>query len=288
MQKKIIGASSAPAPRSVGDIYQEHVFFNPQGLGRQTNPAIYAGYVAPQQVLAGEPRSSGAQAQRGFEPVTLMMQGQLDVRDSAGHAHTLNPGDVLWGGAGRGVLREQRLGADLARDGGLLEQLTLWVNLPAQYKLTDPHCQHIAAAEVPEVALPDGAGTVRVIAGELSGQTGPAETVTPMQLWDVRIAAGKAVTLPMPMRWHGVLLVLEGLAYARFLSHTIQALQLVLLDTSGDELMLEVEQNFRAVLLCSQPLDEPIASSDGLVMNSEEQLVQARGDLENGLFGSLR
>ena len=164
MQKKIIGASRAPAAQAVGEAYHEHVFFNPQGLGRQANPAIYASYAPPQTVSPeGGERSTGVQAQRGVECVTLLLQGQLEVRDSAGHAHQLNRGDVLWGGAGRGLLREQRLGHDLGRDGGTLELLTLWVNLPAQYKPTDPHCQHLPAAGLPQVTLPEGAGTVAVM-----------------------------------------------------------------------------------------------------------------------------
>lgn len=289
MSKKVIGVSGAPAAQAVGDAYREHVFYSYQGLGRQANPAIHASY-APAQAFgpaAASLPSTGVQAQRGFECVTLLLQGDLEARDSAGHAHGLAAGDVLWSGAGRGLLRELRHGAGLAREGGTLELATFWINLPAAYKLTEPHCQCLPAAELPELALPDDAGTLRVIAGEWGGQLGPAETVTPLQLWDLRLRAERSITLPLPRQWYGLLLVLQGRLRISYWPHTVESPQLVLLDGGGQDVSLEVGQDSRVVLLCSQPLDEPVAGFEALVMNTEEQLAQARQELRDGLFGSL-
>ncbi|MFV0680154.1 pirin family protein [Ottowia sp.] len=288
MEKKVIGTSRAPALQPVGDAYQEHVFFDYRGLGRQANPAIRASYAPAQTVVPTDSvRTTGAQAQRGFECVTILLQGQLQARDSARHTHALAAGDVLWGGAGRGVLREQQHGPDLTRNGGTLELLTLWINLPAQYKLTDPHCQHLPAADIPEVALPGGAGTVRVMAGEYGGQTGPAETVTPLQLWDLHLQAGHTVKLPLPLRWYGVLLLIQGQVQPIYWQQTVRAPELVFVDAGGEEITLDVEQDSRAILLCSQPVEESVAGIDALVMNTDAELVQAQQDLQNGAFGAL-
>lgn len=288
MEKKVIGVSRAPAARPVGQAYLEHTFFNHQGLGRQANPAIGAAYAAPQTFEpAPVPPGTGVQAQCGFECVSLLLQGQLDTRDSAGHAHALAAGDVLWSGAGRGLLREQRHGADLARDGGTLELLTLWINLPAAYKATDPHCQHLPAAALPELPLPDEAGTLRVIAGEWQGQLGPAETATPLQLWDLRLHAGRSTDLPLPRGWYALLLVLQGRVRLSYWQHAIDAPQLAFLDAGGDHLRIEADQDSRAVLLCSQPLDEPIVGFEALVLNTDEQLAQARQALDSGQWGTL-
>ncbi|MDO5693742.1 MAG: pirin-like C-terminal cupin domain-containing protein [Pseudomonadota bacterium] len=288
MEKKVIGVTRAPTIQSVGQAYQEHVFFNYRGLGRQANPAILASYAPAQNVApAGTQPSTGARAHSGFECVTLLLQGQLEARDSAGHAHTLAAGDVLWSGAGRGLLCEQRHGADLAREGGTLELINFWINLPAACKATDPHCQHLDAASLPELPLPGDAGSMRVIAGEWQEQLGPAETVTPLQLWDLRLRAGRSVKLPLPLRWYGLLLVLQGRVRLSFWQQAIDARQLVLLDGGGDELAIEADHDTRAVLLCSQPLDEPIVGADALVLNTEEQLAQAQRDVQSGAFGTL-
>ena len=71
--------------------------------------------------------------------------------------------------------------------------IQLWVNLPAKNKMTAPRYQAIAAADTPKVELADDAGLVRVIAGSYAGQAGPAHTFTPMNVWDVRIKAGRRV-----------------------------------------------------------------------------------------------
>jgi hypothetical protein len=289
MFKKIIGASRPRSAQSVGNAYQEHVLFDYRGLGRQINPAIYASY-APAQDFAstvGQAPSTGVQPQCGMECVTLLLQGQLDARDSEQRRHTLHSGDILWHSAGRGLLSELRHGADLVQNGGQLELLTLWVNLPAQFKLSDPHCQYVSAADVPEVALPEGGGTLRVIAGEYGGAIGPAETVTPLQLWDLRLLAGRAVTLPLPSHWYTVLLVLEGRMYNHFWPDVIDAPQLVVFDAAGEEITFEAKQNSRAVLLSCQSLDEAIAGSEALVMNTEDQLMQARTRLQSGMFGEI-
>ena len=288
MKKNVIGVSASTAAQATGAGWDRIPFFGYQGMGRQANPCIGASYVPPVTLEPGVAGVADVQPQRGFETVTLMFQGQLQTRDSAGHAATLEAGDVLWNCAGRGLLRQDQGGPRLAAEGGTLELATLWVNLPADYKMTDPHQQHLAAASIPVVELGDGVGELRVIAGEYEGVVGPAETVTPLQLWDIRLQAGEQETLlKLPSHWYGVLLVLEGAVHVNYWQQPVTAQHLVFLGTPGQEVGLRAEQDTRLLLISGEPLDETIAGSGELVLNTPEQVEQSLQDLAAGQFGTL-
>ena len=282
MKKVVVGVSRALSPHPVGNAFEEQLFFTYDGMGRQTNAAIRATHAACASAPAGA--STGAQAFCGLECVTLLLQGGLRVRDSAGHDHTLAAGDVLWNGAGRGLLREER-----PSPGAPLEQVSLWINLPAQYKLTEPHCQLIRSASIPALSLPGETGSLRLIAGEWQGQLGPAETVQSLQLWDLTLKAGQKTDLPLQNGWYAVLLTLTGTLRISHWLHPVGPLQTAMLDAFGDETGLHAEgdEDVRAILVSAQPLNEAISGQDGLVMNTPEQLAHMQQALAQGTFGAL-
>src|SRR6185295_1601264 len=108
-------------------------------------------------------------------------------RDSAGNSGKLAPGDVQWMTAASGIVHEEKHERNFAKRGGTVHGVQLWVNLPKTHKMSPPRYQEIAASRIPSVELPHGAGSVRVIAGEFQGVRGPAQTVTPLNVWDVRL-----------------------------------------------------------------------------------------------------
>src|SRR5690606_14263417 len=118
----------------------------------------------------------GKHPHRGFETVTIVYQGEVAHRDSTGKGGTIGPGDVQWMTAGAGILHEEFHSPAFTKSGGPMEMVQLWVNLPAKDKMTPPGYQAIRDRDIPNVALPEGAGTVRVIAGECGGHAGPAKT----------------------------------------------------------------------------------------------------------------
>lgn len=228
-------------------------------------------------------------AQAGFESVHIVLQGALQIRDSSGPQQPLHcaAGDVLWQGTGHGVLTETRPGQNLHQQGGTLEAVNLWLNLPAAYKGSAPNHQLLKQADIPVLPLPNDAGTLRLIAGSFDGQTGPAETVTPLQCWDVSIPAGKAVKLPLHHRWYAQVLLLRGSLKIDFIHHPVKAPQLVALDAMGDELSAQALEDVRLIVLCSEPVDEPLVGRDGLVFATAEQLADAERRLKDGGFGTL-
>lgn len=193
----------------------------------------------------------------------------------------IGPGDVQWMTAGAGILHEEFHSEAFTRDGGALEMVQLWVNLPARQKMTAPGYQAIVARDIPSVALPDGAGTVRVIAGQYAEHAGPARTFTPMQVWDLRLAHGGLTALPLPDGWNAALVVLRG--RVRINGDTVAGeAQMAVLDRTGHSVTLEASTDATVLLLAGEPIDEPVVGYGPFVMNTEQEIRQAVSDYNSG------
>jgi redox-sensitive bicupin YhaK (pirin superfamily) len=190
--------------------------------------------------------------------------------------------------AASGVLHEEFHSARFTREGGTMSMMQLWVNLPARHKLAQPRYQTLLDAAIPRVELAGGAATLRVIAGEHSGQSGPAETFTPMQVWDLRIAAGGTVTLATPERHTTAIVPMRG--GARFNdTHAAGAAQLVQLAREGGAFTITAKGDgeFAALVLAGEPIAERVVGRGPFVMNSEREIAKAFADFQSGRFGHL-
>jgi hypothetical protein len=162
----------------------------------------------------------------------------------------------------------------------------LWVNLPAKDKSAAPGYQTLLDAEIPAVALPDGAGKVRVIAGEYDGHRGPAHTFTPMDVWDVRLVQGGAARFAVPEGRTLALVVLKGTVLVNG-SEVVREAQLVTLAREGRDVAIEANTDATVLLLSGEPIDEPIVGYGPFVMNSQEEISQAMADFNSGGFGRM-
>jgi hypothetical protein len=136
------------------------------------------------------------------------------------------------------------------------------------------------------VALPDEAGTVRVIAGEYAGGKGPARTFTPMNVWDVRLKAGKTADLPQPEGWTVQVVVLAGTVQLNG-DTVLRAAQMATLDTAGRGVTIEANNDAKVLVLAGEPIDEPVVGYGPFVMNSEAEIRQAIDDFNGGRFGRM-
>ncbi len=285
--KKILGTYSAPRPHWVGDGFPVRSLFGYNGLGRQLSPFLLLDHAAPFQFdPAPRPRGVGQHPYRGFETVTIVYQGEVEHKDSTGAGGVIGPGDVQWMTAARGILHEEFHSHAFTERGGTIEMVQLWVNLPARDKMADPGYQNILDADIPAVALPDAAGKVRVIAGSFDGHRGPARTFTPMDVWDVRIDAGKTARFDAIEGHTLALVVLHGTVMVNA-DAVVREGQLVHLDRSGSEVEIEANSDAVVLWLCGEPIDEPVVGYGPFVMNSQEEIQQAIDDFNSGRFGQM-
>ena len=271
----------------VGDGFHVRNLFPSNALGARISPFLLLDYAGPTRVApADAPRGVGEHPHRGFETVTVVYQGAVAHRDSAGNAGVLGPGDVQWMTAGAGVVHEELHERDFARAGGTLQMVQLWVNLPARHKLTAPKYQELARERIPELALENGAGSLRVIAGQCRGVAGPAATFTPLNLWDLRLNAGGAVELEVPSGHNAAAVVLEGQVQVGP-EHTLGEAELALFAPSGTHLRLAALAAAKLLLLSGEPIDEPVVAHGPFVMNSGEEIYRAIQDYRTGRMGRL-
>lgn len=192
--KQLSFVRRSPGRHWVGDGFPVRSIFSYNDLAEPMSPFLLLDHAGPVEFEPTTRRLGvGRHPHRGFETVTIVYAGEVEHRDSTGAGGSIGPGDVQWMTAGRGIVHEEFHGRDYARRGGPFEMLQLWVNLPAKDKRVAPAYQGITAAQIPHVALPDAAGTVRVIAGELQGVVGPARSFSPINLWDLRLVAGRQI-----------------------------------------------------------------------------------------------
>jgi redox-sensitive bicupin YhaK (pirin superfamily) len=161
----------------------------------------------------------------------------------------------------------------------------LWVNLPAAQKMSTPRYQAILAGDIPDVALPDEAGRLRLIAGAHAGCKGPAQTVTPMNVWDIRLQAGRSLSTDLPELHTAALVVLRGAVTA--LGARAEAAQMLRFSPTGTAIEVRAEVDSVLLLLSGAPIAEPIVGWGPFVMNSRAEIEAAMQDLKSGRFGGL-
>ena len=288
MDKTLIHISPAPAQHWVGDGFPVRGMFGYQGQGvAERSPFLLLDYAPPYTFVpnSGYRRGVGQHPHRGFETVTIVYSGELEHRDSTGAGGIIGAGDVQWMTAGAGIIHEEFHSPAFSQKGGVFQVAQLWVNLPAKDKMTAAHYQGITAAQIPSVALPGEAGHMRLIAGDWQGHSAPAQTYTPMRVWDLRLAAGASADLPQPEGWNTLLLVLHGSVQING-AGTAQSAQIATLSATGTGLRLANtgEAEATILLLSGEPIDEPVFGYGPFVMNSREEINQAIDDFNSGRF----
>jgi redox-sensitive bicupin YhaK (pirin superfamily) len=171
------------------------------------------------------------------------------------------------------------------KSGGTFEAIQLWVNLPARLKMTRPKYQTLLSSDIPDVTLPDNAGRVRVIAGAFGANKGPAETFTPMNLWDVRLNAGGGTALTAPAGHNASVFVLSGKVTVN--GAKAGDAELVVLDRKGEAVRVDAETDAKLLFLSGEPIDEPVFGYGPFVMNNEAEIRQAITDYQSGRMGHL-
>ncbi|UNE44826.1 pirin family protein [Serratia ureilytica] len=285
--KKILGIHNSPEAHWVGNGFLVNSLFSYNDLGAEMSPFLLLDYAAPTKFRsASGTRGVGQHPHRGFETVTIVYQGEVEHRDSTGSGGVIGPGDVQWMTAASGILHEEFHSRDFSRKGGTMEMVQLWVNLPAKDKMAEPGYQTLLNADIPVVPLADGAGQVRVIAGDFGGHAGPARTFSPLNVWDMKLNAGHTTTLTVKEGHTLALVMLHGAILVNG-KDVVRETQMVRFDRAGDSITIEANNDVALLVLSGEPIDEPIVGYGPFVMNSDAEIQQAFRDFNSGKFGSM-
>jgi hypothetical protein len=271
----------------VGDGFPVRNMIPGAGVDERLSPFLLLDYMGPEYFPPTDRRLGvGEHPHRGFETVTIVYQGVVAHRDSAGNSGVIGPGDVQWMTAASGIVHEEMHEREWAKRGGTLQAIQLWVNLPKAFKMTAPGYQTIVNAQIPVVQLEGGAGLLRVIAGRARGAKGPAKTFTPMELYDLRLRARHALPLQVPKGYNVGLFVLIGQATVEG-SHRLKEAELAVLASAGEPVTIAAEEDAIILVMAGEAIDESVARYGPFVMNTQSELVQAVNDYQAGRMGHL-
>jgi redox-sensitive bicupin YhaK (pirin superfamily) len=249
----------------------------------QVDPFLFLNHHGPQVYRPGNKGLPfGPHPHRGFETATFILSGNLAHHDTGGHESVIEAGGVQWMTAGSGLIHAEVSPPSFKQQGGPLEILQLWVNLPARLKMARPAYTGVQANQIPAISLADGEGTLNLVSGTFDGRTGPIRSLTGVFMSTVRLAAGARAVLPAPQGRSVFLYVVSGtIAVAQ---DTAEQWHLVTLNDDGDEVSIEASSDVTLLFGHADPIGEPVVAQGPFVMNTREEISQAIRDYHAGRF----
>ena len=279
--------ASPREPHFVGDGFRVHNFI-PSGFRmdmERMDPFILLDYNSKYEFPASEkPKGVDVHPHRGFETVTIAYQGSVAHNDSNGGGGVISQGDVQWMTAASGVLHKEFHEKEWSKKGGLFQMVQLWVNLPAQYKMSAPKYQAIKNADISRY---NSEGIeIEVIAGDYKGIAGAASTFSPVNMLNVKLSKGATADFSFPAHYNTGILVIEGNV---LVNNTDEAPtdHFVLMENDGETFRVTAQNDAIVLVLSGEPLNEPIVAYGPFVMNTRDEIVQAFEDVRAGKFGHL-
>lgn len=281
--------ASPKEPHFVGDGFRVHNFI-PSAYRmdmQRMNPFIMLDYNSTHNFPpSDQPKGVGVHPHRGFETVTIAYKGKVQHHDSSGGGGIIGEGDVQWMTAASGVLHKEYHEEEWSKKGGDFQMVQLWVNLPKKDKMSAPKYQAIKYEDINRYELENNAGNIEVIAGEYKGTKGPASTFTAIHMLNAKLNKGGKAVFQFPAHYNTTLLVLEGSIVINGKEET-PANHMALMSNDGEAFEIEARDEAVVLILSGEPINEPIAAHGPFVMNTQEELMEAFNDFNNGKFGYL-
>jgi redox-sensitive bicupin YhaK (pirin superfamily) len=213
--------------------------------------------------------------------VTYLFEGDLVHRDSLGSHQTIQPGDINWMTAGRGIVHSERTSADLRRASSRLNALQIWVALPLAREETEPEFHHHPGETLPSFSVE--AARIRLLAGSAYGRSSPIHTFSPMFFLDIALPAGSS--LPVLREYlERALYVIDGSVECGTERAMAGRMMAFMPDT---DVVLRASSNCRIVLFGGAPLDGRRHIWWNFVSSSKDRIEQAKRDWKDGKFARV-
>ncbi|EMS33351.1 Pirin [Mariniradius saccharolyticus AK6] len=221
-----------------------------------------------------------------METVTFILEGDIMHKDSGGHESVIRAGGIQWMAAGRGLIHAEVSSSQFKKEGGPLEILQLWLNLPARLKMTEPRYIGLQKEEITHFTLHEGAVRVQLIAGEWNGERGSFETLTPILLSTVFLDKGAKLQKEIPQTENVFFYIVRG--SIRIIGDRVPFRTLVEFNNDGDAIAVEASEDAVVILGHARPFAEPMVAQGPFVMNTQDEIRQAYFDYQMGKFGTWK
>jgi len=253
------------------------------------DPFILLHHYGPYKISAtNNPFDLGPHPHRGFEPVTFLFQGEQLHKDSLGNESTVKAGDVQWTTAGRGIIHSERPTDAMVTDGGVIEGIQLWLNLPAQQKLMPANYQHGKDKHFEKLMFDTNKVQVTVVAGTLNEAKGIIVTQSPVNAYIIQMAPKAHLHFKIEEQHQNLLYLIKGSSIINEDAILeLNGMQLASFESKGDGIAIKSETASQFLFLSGQPFHEEVASWGPYVMNTETEIMEAMRDYQMGKMGFL-
>jgi quercetin 2,3-dioxygenase len=252
----------------------------------QIDPFLFLNHHGPQKY---KPNNHGLpfgpHPHRGMETVTFILAGDILHKDNQGYESVVGAGGVQWMTAGRGLMHAEVSSPDFKRNGGNLEILQLWLNLPSHLKMTNPYYRGVSKGEIPIIRYDQDKIKVSVISGSFNGIKGAFQSLTNVSLSTIHMSDKSSMSLTVSVEQNIFFYIIRGELFVN--STQVNALHLV--EFNNDHEALNISASSESVILFghAKPFNEPVVARGPFVMNTEEEIIQAYQHFKEGKFGNL-
>ncbi|BDS16580.1 quercetin 2,3-dioxygenase [Clostridium perfringens] len=277
-----------PEPHMVGDGFRVSQYI-PTGIKsmERLSPFLLLDYNEPYYFKPSETRLGvGAHPHRGFETVTIAYDGKVEHHDNKGNHGIIGPGDVQWMTAASGIMHKEYHETEFSKNGGIFHMVQLWVNLPKDKKMIEPKYQPLLKEEMGVLKLDNDKGEISIIAGEVNGVKGPANTFTNINLYNINLKNYGNTTLSEPKNFNTAILILKGEAKVNEDKICKEGDFIVFENVDGEILLESLTEESLFLVLSGEPINEPVVSHGPFVMNTLGEILDAYEDFRNNKFGT--
>ncbi|MDG1529138.1 MAG: pirin family protein [Polaribacter sp.] len=234
------------------------------------------------------PFDLGPHPHRGFEPITLLFQGEQLHRDSLGNESVVKSGDAQWTTAGRGIIHAEGPTKEFVKKGGDLEGIQLWLNLPAKYKMITPAYQHAKSDEMPIIKDASGNIKLKVVAGEQQKKFGKIKTQTSVNVFMIEANGKGDLEIDIPTTHESCVYLLDGEVKINDEETLFKGeSQMAVFNTDGNTIKIETAKKSKLIVVSGEPIKEKVAQYGPYVMNTQTELLEAMRDYQDGKMGHL-
>ncbi|ESQ85456.1 pirin family protein [Asticcacaulis benevestitus] len=245
-------------------------------------PFIFLDHFGPIDFLPGEAKGASAHPHAGIETLTLLLEGRSIHKDSLGNTSVMQPGEVQWMRAGRGIVHDEGPDAEIRRTGGRNHGIQLWLNMPKGKKHDDPAYRHVLASDIP--LIEGDKAQARIIAGHVGDVAGPLDSHGNPVVIHASLKAGGSLTLDTHTAQELALYTMTGAAILP--GQTVEPGDLVRFG-AGDTVSLQADQDSEILIVGGDPLDAPIVRHGPFVMNTIDEMERTVRDYYAGRMGQI-
>ena len=277
--KKVHKAVNAP----MGDLVTYRAL--PTNSVEYIDPFLFLNHHGPQVYKPNnQGLPFGPHPHRGFETLTFILDGDITHQDTGGGKDVIEAGGVQWMTAGSGLIHAEVSSEKFKKEGGPLEILQLWFNLPAKYKMVKPAYVGLQKDKIPVVAEDDGKVKINVVSGTWASTRGPIPSLSDIHMASIEMQQGGSFTTSIDPERNIFFYVVRGAVNVN--GETVEKLHLVEFANEGEEITVEATEDSYVLLGHAKPFNETVVAHGPFVMNTEEEIREAFRDYQLGKMGS--